>query len=325
MCTIFRLTLNACLLTCVLIQGTAIGQEIRQVIPPSPNVAALGKYSEIPVGLYTGIPNTSIEIYQISNGDLTLPVSLNYHAGGIKVEEIASQVGLGWNLSAGGIIGRSTRGMPDEAGSWYPQSLSNTVEAIMSRADPEEIAELAEDVSKGHRDGEADIYYFNFGSYSGKFFFDQNGDAHTFPQKNILIEPITGGWSVITESGAVYSFTKVEEVSSAGCTDTPPTYTAWYLTKIESSDRKRQITFTYDSAFYTYTTLGSQTKYIHIVGSGNCLQNDLPCLNTQNYRTHRLSQIDFQVGTIDFKYNNTRCDLVDDKSLDEIEIHSFYG
>jgi YD repeat-containing protein len=315
--------ISVCLLTSIL--SPAIGQEIRKVIPPSPNVAALGKYGEIPVSLYTGVPNISVPIYEVTNGDLALSVSLSYHAGGIKVEEIASSVGLGWSLNAGGIIGRSVRGLPDENYSWSSQPPSNTVEAIMARGDVEEIQQFADDVNNGMRDGEADIYYFNFGKYSGKFFYDQNGNPHTFPQKNFLIAPTTGGWKVTTEDGTDYFFTEVEEVSSAGCTDSAPVYTAWFLTKIESSDGKRVIMLTYEPAYYTYTTLGSQTKYIPFNGDASCLQNEPPCLVTQNYRTHRLRKIDFQYGYIDFEYENVRCDLVDDKSLDEIAIYSSSG
>ncbi|HLZ88470.1 MAG TPA: hypothetical protein VKQ52_14540, partial [Puia sp.] len=55
----------------------------------SPNAAALGKYGELPVSYYTGIPNINIPLYEIKTGSLDLPISLSYHAGGIKVEEIA--------------------------------------------------------------------------------------------------------------------------------------------------------------------------------------------------------------------------------------------
>ncbi len=73
-------------------------------IPPPPDVAALGKFGDIPVGLHTGVPNISIPIYELKSRDITVPISINYHAGGIKVDEIASSVGLGWALNAGGVI-----------------------------------------------------------------------------------------------------------------------------------------------------------------------------------------------------------------------------
>ena len=84
-----------------------------EVIPPSPTAASLGEYGDIPVSTYTGIPNISIPLYQIQSRDLSLPISLSYHAGGVKVEEEASWVGLGWSLNAGGVITRSIRGLDD--------------------------------------------------------------------------------------------------------------------------------------------------------------------------------------------------------------------
>lgn len=83
------------------------------VIPPSPNAASLGKYGDIPVSYYTGLVNTSIPIYTISDQDIQIPISLSYHHGGIRVEEEASVVGLGWSLNAGGVITRTIRGRDD--------------------------------------------------------------------------------------------------------------------------------------------------------------------------------------------------------------------
>ena len=58
-------------------------------IVPTPQSSALGKYVDIPVSLSTGTPSISIPIYTLNEGNLSLPVSLNYHASGIKVGEVA--------------------------------------------------------------------------------------------------------------------------------------------------------------------------------------------------------------------------------------------
>src|SRR5882724_12246390 len=81
--------------------------------PASPNAASLGKYGEVPVSLSTGVPNINIPLYEVKTGNISLPISIDYHAGGIKVEERASWVGLGWSLNAGGVITRVCRGTPD--------------------------------------------------------------------------------------------------------------------------------------------------------------------------------------------------------------------
>src|ERR1700761_947324 len=67
--------------------------------PPSPEAAALGRYGEIPVDLSSGIPSISVPVYEIKSRKLSLPISLSYHASGVKVEDIASSAGLGWVLN----------------------------------------------------------------------------------------------------------------------------------------------------------------------------------------------------------------------------------
>ena len=62
--------------------------------PPSANAASLGKYGDIPVSYHTGVPGISIPIYTVKQGNLSLPVTLSYHSSGIKVDELASWVGL---------------------------------------------------------------------------------------------------------------------------------------------------------------------------------------------------------------------------------------
>ncbi|WP_298755203.1 hypothetical protein, partial [uncultured Psychroserpens sp.] len=47
----------------VMISITSYGQELPEVIPPSPTVASLMHFEEVPVSYYTGQPNISIPIY----------------------------------------------------------------------------------------------------------------------------------------------------------------------------------------------------------------------------------------------------------------------
>jgi hypothetical protein len=87
---------------------------LRNLVMPSPTASSLGKYGEIPVGNYTGIPNINIPLYTIKGRELEVPISLSYHAGGVRIQEYASWVGMNWSLNAGGLITRSVRGLPDD-------------------------------------------------------------------------------------------------------------------------------------------------------------------------------------------------------------------
>ena len=84
------------------------------LLPPAPEAAALGKYVEVPVSPYTGVPQINVPLTEVQEGELSVPVSLSYHASGNKVEEVATYVGMGWSLNAGGLITRVVRGLPDD-------------------------------------------------------------------------------------------------------------------------------------------------------------------------------------------------------------------
>ncbi len=64
--------------------------------------------------LFTGAANVNIPIYDYSIDGLNLGVSLSYNTTGIKVDQVASLVGLGWNLNFGPVITREVRGIEDE-------------------------------------------------------------------------------------------------------------------------------------------------------------------------------------------------------------------
>lgn len=295
----------------------AQGPDFRNVVPPSPDVASLGKFGAIPVSYYTGIPNISIPLYEIRNGNLSLPISLAYHAAGVKVEEVSSSVGLSWSLRANGVISRSVRGLPDDISQWESQPEADEIENIMLSGLHND---LVRDVVDGLVDGEADLYTYNFGNHSGQFVYDQDGVPHTIPQENLLITPSGAGWKIVDETGTSYFFTKTETVSSSSCSGDQLTTSAWFLTSIVSSDLAHTITFTYEDIAFDYSVRLGETKYFSTNGGTVCIPNPMPCVGNQAYFTQRLKEIDFESGYVKFNYFNSRCDVWNDKMLDEIEV-----
>lgn len=84
--------------------NSAFSQLNKDIALVSPAVTTFSKFGDVPVNLHTGIPSISIPIYELEVDGFTLPIGIAYHAGGVKVDEGASQVGLGWALIAGGLI-----------------------------------------------------------------------------------------------------------------------------------------------------------------------------------------------------------------------------
>ncbi|CAM1367974.1 exported hypothetical protein [Tenacibaculum litopenaei] len=102
--------------------GSSTSQlSLPNVVPPAPEAAGLSKFIEVPVSHYTGLPNVSVPIYTVEEKGVQIPISLSYHARGVKVAEVASSVGTGWSLNYGGIVSRQIRGKADDsaAGNTY--------------------------------------------------------------------------------------------------------------------------------------------------------------------------------------------------------------
>lgn len=85
-----------------------------QVDVKSPTATEFVKYQRIPVSYFNGLPSINIPLYTAQIKDLELPLSLNYYASGVKVNQYPTYVGLGWNLNAGGCITRVINGRADE-------------------------------------------------------------------------------------------------------------------------------------------------------------------------------------------------------------------
>ncbi|QIY92073.1 hypothetical protein [Chryseobacterium gallinarum] len=242
------------------LQAPKIDMGLPQVIPPSPTVSALMKFEEVPVNNYTGVPDISIPLINIptSSKDFNLDLSLKYHPSSIAVSEIASDVGLGWSLFAGGTISRTIRGHADEVfrldGStksgnvgiyfntnvsnhhnYYYDKISDLSQFVMNQ--PNEANRYYWDtVKRGKYDTQHDLWQFNFMGQSGRFYIKKNnmGILQVVPLSdyrlkiinhytNVNGNPYTpSGFTVYDEKGYKYEF-DVAEISN-GITATRTTH-----------------------------------------------------------------------------------------------------
>ncbi len=106
-------------------QGSNNGNSYSVSIPEfpykSPEAAAFQKYGEYAVNEYTGNPNITVPLYTVTDKDVQIPIVLNYDASGIRVDQEASWVGLGWNLMVGGCVNYVQSGQFDKyqrTGDW---------------------------------------------------------------------------------------------------------------------------------------------------------------------------------------------------------------
>jgi len=230
----------------------------------TPQAAALSRDVEYPVTYYNGLAQISLPIYEVVCGDISVPITLSYHGGGIKVQEEATWVGLGWTLNAGGVITHDIKGADDEVGinhtfnqvfptgqtTAYMESpfvygktgctgLYTSTGSVWSCPNLSSLTN-----TYNATDGEHDIYAYNFGNYSGKF-FSGIGQFVDMSHNNIQFTQAGGsGFTAVTPDGYKYEFFAVEKAWSYP--NTNASNTAYYLTKI-TSPKGKIVTFQYKS------------------------------------------------------------------------------
>lgn len=233
------------------------------IIPPSPTAYKLGTYGNTPIGLFTGSQNINVPLYTFKTANLEVPISMFYSSNGIKVDELSSNVGQSWNLSFGGVITRVVRDKPDEERGQYPVPIS--INETMGRLSPPAL-EFYQYIGENDVDSEADLFSFNFGKYSGKFVFDNEGGIVLMPaqefQIQCIISPEGFDFVVTAPDGVKYYFSDKEittqRVVGSGHSIPVITVSSWYLSKIVHP-KGDEILFTYESTTSTYVSSQSQS------------------------------------------------------------------
>ena len=270
----------------------------------SPTATGLGKYGSIPVNMATGVPGIDIPVTVIEAGNISLPISLSYHAGGIKVTEEQGPVGMGWSLNAGGVITRVVRGHPDEVQdgdgrSGYFNELNNISNFLGWNETQRN--EYLKEIARNKADSEPDIYFYNFAGKSGLFVIDGQGGYLTFPDVTLLITyNHPNSFTITDDDGTRYRFSHTETTKREKHTDTPlpdfpshmiePYYgeyfSAWYLTEISHPQQRQKVILKYDDIDNTNPQIVSinSSSFTHKIEKGSeCTEGfNFPTSMSQN-------------------------------------------
>jgi YD repeat-containing protein len=305
------------LILCMVTQGfSQYQQNLPQPKPIPPNAAAMFKVLERPLGTFTGTMPISFPLCSVSSGSLSADLSLNYTTtGGIKVEELASCVGLGFSLSdGGGRITQQVRGWPDDWSSGMlnnpylkPSQFNSSNNSHLYYADHDQL------------DLEPDVFMYSFGGKSGKFFFKENGELVKMTNDGIVIEIIKetnagapGGigfraFIITDEKGNKYYFGRKKDGSgnyrivnmssySSGSSSSPGKVSSisYFLTEVYDMNSENSIKYSY---------IAGGNSFIGFAGSGMPLTlGGLNCqgFNTfQNYGTVETDGAEYMVSRID--------------------------
>lgn len=326
---------------------------IPQILPMSPTAASFAIFTDYPVSHYTGVPNINVPLYEVVIDNFKLPITLNYHSSGIKTDQEASWVGLGWNLNIGGQISRSVKCYDDFLE--YPSEYQNAGYYDGPEAnDPTMSSYYLQTVTQPIliKDSEPDIFYYSFPGGSGKFLLDKTRGVVLFDKTpNIKIEVLQNNlqnkyFVITTPEGIKYEYSNRELTklySSAGSlnmngtsgskydenesnfSSSPVQYVStWYLSKIVTS-ANREIVFSYEAKTYKAPVQESCLKYNMITFTGDNIPGG-PIVNAPTYSKSKivsenlfLKRITWDNGSIDF-VTSSRQDMIDANSPSKIDV-----
>lgn len=242
---------------------------------PSPNAAKLGVYGDVPVSLFSGTLDLTIPIYEIRLPDFTLPIKLSYNASGIKVGEVATDVGLGWVLNAGGTVASSVRGRADMLPNRF-------IPADISKFDPNDRTittpggtssyDMAMRIIDHNYDTEQDIYYYNFANYTGKFIYSNDlTRIIPIPYTNLRIER---PYKIVDAQGNIFEFevdeqSGIDERCAFGDRDSRRVGGEGSITRMLTrilTSNGHEIKFAYERVELKYPVGTSETRYISPAG-----------------------------------------------------------
>lgn len=255
-----------CVLTGVNAQDTSNDPSkfLPNITPPSPEAFKFSMYGNTPVGLFTGTPNINLPLFNYKTTNLSVPYSLSYSSSGLKVDEINTKTGLGWNLIGGGIITRIVRNMEDD---YYDDFAMKHLDiTTVPESEMKNVYFYLFGENQG-KDSERDIFIFNFANNSGKFYFDNNNKIVFLEKSDLKVDLIqtVGGeiynFVITTTDGVEYYFEETEQTMlntyGGGHADPSIKTTAWYLNKIVHP-KGDEIYFTYNNVTENYVQSQSQ-------------------------------------------------------------------
>lgn len=274
-----------------------------QVVPQPPDVASLFSFVETPVSYFNGSAKINIPLYEIKSGDLSFPITINYQSSGIKVDEEASSVGLGWSITTTACmsetnpLGTNTNGVGVTTYALAPDNYAYPPEQV-----PDDAINMVEsgEVFK-NTTGACDTLggtLWNFampGNEPDMFILSANGVSGKFFIPNSMTGWVEVGASNIKLTGTPLSYIAGENASTQGLTATLPDGTQ-YLFK----DFTTAVIPQFSPIFYSLRPSDDLSAVVTSL-SGDGYVSSSPYYS----HTYYLTQITSPLGkTIHFKYLN---------------------
>lgn len=302
---------------------------IDMILPQTPQAAALARYGEYPVGHTSGVPQIDIPLYDVVLGSYHLPISISYHASGNKVNDVASYVGLGWSLNAGGVITRSIMGADDlrynvDRSYYNPQKIAHQRDAEHRDGfqNYDEVSRVA-NATFDYLDSEADKFTYNFNGHVGMMRYDYKQDRF----RSLNAEPIQifhtaesylgsgdSHFVIVDSDGIEYTF-DVAERTGVHEDGEWPLVSSWYLSNISTPNGDIKLKYVKGESFSQYfhrqTLTAGEFGNVEVFPSKNsnpCIKSIWTCTKVL-YMPQLLSSIEWNGNKVTFSYASDRTDI----------------
>lgn len=220
-------------------------------VPVSVEASSLFKRTPEKMDYARGRATITIPLYEIRTSSFTLPITLSYTTGGIKVTQPNGAVAVGWTLNAEPMITREVRGLRDEQ--------AYLTDSAYNATNPLQYQTL---VGEGLKDILPDLFYYRTLDNSGRFSLSMANNYRFHPQllslscvklatpNNVVAGFFQNEISLTDNSGTVYRYGS--DAASREFSDLPndmATITTWKASSITSLNGEKMF-FSYLSNFY---------------------------------------------------------------------------
>lgn len=236
----------------------------------------------------SGSASIQIPIYTISNGQVSLPVSISYGSG-VKTQDVEGTAGMGWRVNTGGQISRQVRGLPDDVTKdiaansrvGWMSSTNTAVNAIGSftvqndggvtcSKESSDIAYITTNFPFNY-DTEPDLFYASAPGLSCQLIYNRaTAKFVSLVQNDLLItfttDPTSGlitSFTIINDKGIKYVFSSV--VTTTETTDASSGAPTFFTTQY----KQYQNGINYNSAWYLSSMTDASGNGITLTYSGS--------------------------------------------------------
>lgn len=185
------------------------------------SIYAVKGQSILTVDKLKGRAQISIPISSIEEGNLIVPVSMDYIAKGIRVGNQGLGYGLGWQMNAGGSVERILKDLPDDLPSkgWLYGNTASLVESFTIANDNNSVT-CADEVTDANyinsnfpigKDSEPDVFHVSAPNLSCQVVFDRNHQPTIIPYQDYKVTYTTDSYgissfTIIKDDGTQYVF-----------------------------------------------------------------------------------------------------------------------